>query len=212
MRLFAALFPPARVLDGPGQLAEAVAALRSADGAGELRWTDRAGWHITLAFYGEVPEERLPELTVRLARAARRGRPLRLRIAGSGRFGDRTLWAGIAPVPGEPDEGGAAEALRRLAATTSAAGRRMGLGAQEPGRFHAHLTVARVRPSAPPAAGLRPCAEALEPFRGEPWTADEIALVRSEPPRSGRPGEQPRYEQVAAWPLGRSDVRLRWMA
>lgn len=212
MRLFAALLPPARVLDGPGQLAEAVAALRSMEDAGQLRWTDRAGWHVTLAFYGEVPEERLPDLTGRLARAARRGRPLRLRIAGAGRFGDRALWAGITHVPGEPDEGGAVEALRRLAATTSAAGRRMGLGGQEAERFRAHLTVARVRPSARPAAGLRPYVEALDPFRGEPWTAERIALVRSELPGGGEPGEQPRYEQVAAWPLGRSDVRLRWMA
>ncbi|MGH3311420.1 MAG: RNA 2',3'-cyclic phosphodiesterase, partial [Streptomyces sp.] len=33
--------------------------------------------------------------------------------------------------------------------------------------------------------------------------AGEVALVRSRLPDSGVPGEQPRYEQVAACPLGR---------
>ncbi|OEV08074.1 2'-5' RNA ligase family protein, partial [Streptomyces nanshensis] len=95
MRLFTALLPPAYVLDGSGQLADQVAALRSLAGAETLRWTERANWHITLAFYGEVDEARSDGLRERLARAARRGRPLRLRIAGGGHFGERSLWAAV---------------------------------------------------------------------------------------------------------------------
>jgi 2'-5' RNA ligase len=233
MRLFAALLPPARVLDGPGRLAEAVAQLRTMEGADRLRWTDRANWHITLAFYGEVPDAALPGLRERLARAARRSRPMGLRIAGSGRFGDRALWAGIAdaeeetPGPAEDTSGAAdtgrgsgggrdtggdgaaaaagppqappAVALRRLAEAAEAAGRRMGLQKEER-RFHAHLTVAR---AARGPVDLRPYAAALAGYRGEPWTARELALVRSNLPERGVPGEQPRYEQVTAWPLGR---------
>lgn len=178
------------------------------DRAGGLRWTDRANWHITLAFYGEVDAGLLDGLYQRLARAAGRGHPLRLRIAGGGRFGDRTLWAAVTGAAPDADaaepEGEAAgeqdgEALRRFAATTVAAGRRLGLGTDEPGRFHAHLTLARVRAH---RLDLRPFAAALKDFAGEPWTAGELALVRSNLPGSGVQGEQPRYEQVAGWPLG----------
>ena len=58
MRLFTALVPPDHILDGSGQLADKVAELRVMDGAGQLRWIDRANWHITLAFYGEVGDGR----------------------------------------------------------------------------------------------------------------------------------------------------------
>jgi RNA 2',3'-cyclic 3'-phosphodiesterase len=208
MRLFTALLPPSHVLDGAGQLSEKVAELRSMDGAGQLRWTDRANWHITLAFYGEVSDGQLDGLRERLSRAARRGHPLRLRIAGGGRFGDRSLWAAITDGPSDadgPDGAPAparagAEGLRRLAATTAAAGRRVGLGTDEPAHFRAHLTLARAR-SQP--LDLRPYTAALDHFAGEPWTAGELALVRSNLPDSGVQGEQPRYEQIAAWPLGR---------
>ena len=206
MRLFAGLLLPVHVLDGPGQLADAVKELRSLEGAGRLRWTDRANWHVTLAFYGEVPDSLLPGLQERLARAARRAHPMRLRVAGGGRFADRALWAGIkGATDGGTDgstDGADAEAVRRLAATAAAAGRRVGLETGEHRRFHAHLTVARTRTSSGPAVDLRPYAAALEGFVGEPWTAGELALVRSNLPQGGgSPGEQPRYEQVAAWPL-----------
>jgi 2'-5' RNA ligase len=211
MRLFAALLPPARVLDGAGQLADKVAELRSLDGAERLRWIDRANWHITLAFYGEVDDGKLDALYERLARAARRAHPVRLRIAGGGHFGDRSLWAALKFEEREVDDGadggpGAGpsarpdgEALRRLAAATAAAGRRLDLGPDEQGRFHAHLTLARSRSQ---RLDLRPYTEALDGFAGEPWTAGELALVRSNLPESGVPGEQPRYEQIAGWPLG----------
>ncbi|HWM37473.1 MAG TPA: 2'-5' RNA ligase family protein, partial [Streptomyces sp.] len=194
MRLFAGLLPPGHVLDGPGQLADAVKELRSLEGAGRLRWADRANWHITLAFYGEVPDSLLPELQERLARAARRAHPMRLRVAGGGRFADRALWAGIKGAadvaddptggPGDgpadgPADGADGEAVRRLAAAAAAAGRRVGLETGEARRFHAHLTVARARTSSAPALDLRPYAAALDGFLGEPWTAGELALVRS---------------------------------
>ncbi|MCH6160954.1 2'-5' RNA ligase family protein [Streptomyces marispadix] len=236
MRLFTALLPPAHVLDGTAQLAEKVAQLRAMDGAGRLRWADRANWHITLAFYGEVGDGQLDGLRERLSRTAARGRPLRLRIAGGGQFGHRSLWAAVAGAPAEEGATGpagtdgaapgpvrdevpgpvrdeahapahdpaygpaAAEALRRLASTTAAAGRRVGLGTDEPRRFRAHLTLARARSS---QLDLGPYIAELDAFAGEPWTAAELALVRSNLPESGVPGEQPRYERIAAWPLGR---------
>ena len=40
-------------------------------------------------------------------------------------------------------------------------------------------------------------------FEGMHWEAAELSLVRSDLPVDGVVGEQPRYEVVQAWPLGR---------
>ncbi|BFO22514.1 hypothetical protein SHKM778_89020 [Streptomyces sp. KM77-8] len=54
-----------------------------------------ADWHFTLAFYGEVDDDVVPELTERLGRAAARTGAFRLAVRGGGRFGrGRALWAG----------------------------------------------------------------------------------------------------------------------
>lgn len=77
MRLFAAVVPPAPAL---AELAAAATELRALPGADRLRWTDPAGWHVALAFYGEVDEVAVPGLRERLGRAAGRhpGHGLRL--------------------------------------------------------------------------------------------------------------------------------------
>jgi 2'-5' RNA ligase len=49
LRLFVAIAPPAGVLDA---LDARAAPLRTA--RGDLRWTSREAWHVTLAFLGEV--------------------------------------------------------------------------------------------------------------------------------------------------------------
>ncbi|MBW8819953.1 MAG: 2'-5' RNA ligase family protein, partial [Streptomyces sp.] len=92
MRLFAAVLPPQDVSD---ELALKVAELRRLPGASELRWTGVPGWHFTLAFYGEVDEPVVPELSARLERAARRTPCFPLALRGGGQFGHgRALWAG----------------------------------------------------------------------------------------------------------------------
>src|SRR5215469_7402088 len=81
MRLFVALYPPPAALD---ELESAVAPLRA--GRPELRWTGQVQWHVTLAFLGEVAQDKLAELTARLARAAGRHRPAELWIGPGGAF------------------------------------------------------------------------------------------------------------------------------
>ncbi|MEV5506351.1 RNA 2',3'-cyclic phosphodiesterase [Streptomyces orinoci] len=188
MRLFVAVIPPSAAL---AELARAADPLRGLPHADRLRWTDSATWHFTLAFLGEVDEELLPELAERLARAAHRHPPHPIRLAGGGRFGDRTLWAGAE---------GELETLRGLARSAGAAARRAGVAVDESRPFHAHLTLARS--SGRTRVNLRPFAEALAAFGGTPWTVRRLELVRSHPPRSGQPGERPRYETVRAWELG----------
>ncbi|MFJ9721054.1 RNA 2',3'-cyclic phosphodiesterase [Streptomyces sp. NPDC101213] len=187
MRLFAAVLPPRDVVD---ELAAEVAALKRLPGADRLRWTGRPGWHLTLAFYGEVDEEAVPDLSARLERAARHTGPFALALRGGGQFGHgRALWAG--------SEGDTA-ALRLLAARAEAAGRRAGLDLGEHRRYKAHLTLARSRD----AVDTRPYVDLLHTFAGREWTVRELTLVRSDLPRSGVPGEQPRYEPVGRWALG----------
>lgn len=215
MRLFAAVNPPARVFT---ELAEVVGELRELPGADRLRWTQPSGWHLTLAFYGDVPDELRPELERRLSRAAARGGPFPLQLTGGGRFGDRTLWTGVA---------GERAQLVRLAGSAVAAGRRTGIDMGKERAYLPHLTLARSRNNAGnrgrrnrnpsldravpdgaakhAAVDLRPFAERLAPFESERWEAVELALVRSRLPDSGVPGEQPRYETVTAWSLGGAD-------
>ncbi|MFD6528855.1 RNA 2',3'-cyclic phosphodiesterase [Streptomyces sp. NPDC060184] len=186
-RLFAAVLPPAPAVE---ELRTAVAPLHALPGAGSLRWSGTAGWHFTLAFFGEVDEALLPELYARLERAAHRSEPFPLRVHGGGRFDGRVLWTGAA---------GGLDALRLLAERAHAAARRAGVPMEEHHRYTPHLTLARSRTD----VDLRPFTGALEGFEGVAWEADTLSLVRSHLPVAGVPGEQPRYETVRAWPLGR---------
>ncbi|GGZ95257.1 RNA 2',3'-cyclic phosphodiesterase [Streptomyces echinoruber] len=187
MRLFAAVLPPEDVTRA---LAAEVEALRRLPGADGLRWTGRSGWHFTLAFYGEVDEDVVPELSDRLERAARRTEPFPLAVRGGGQFGrGRALWAGA---------DGDVRTLRLLAERAAAAARKAGVETGEQRRYRAHLTVARGRE----AVDVRPYVEALRGFGSRTWTVEELVLVRSTLPRSGGPGEQPRYDPVGRWRLG----------
>jgi 2'-5' RNA ligase len=116
-------------------------------------------WHITLAFLGEVPDA---EPVGSALAAALDGAPaLQLLLAGSGTFGRRTVWVGL---DGELD--GLQELARRVHAAARGAGVPL-----ERRRFRPHLTVGR--------AG-RPDPTLLSGYRGPPWTASEVELVRSD--------------------------------
>ncbi|MER5433126.1 RNA 2',3'-cyclic phosphodiesterase [Streptomyces sp. NPDC002588] len=187
MRLFAAVLPPD---DVARELAAEVAELRKLPGADGLRWTGRPGWHYTLAFYGEVDDDVVPELSGRLERAAHRSAPFELAVRSGGQFGHgRALWAGAA---------GDVPALRLLAGRAEAAARKAGIDMGEHRRYKAHLTLARSRD----AVDAGPYVEALHGFAGRTWTVEELVLMRSNLPTSGVPGEQPRYEPVGRWRLG----------
>ncbi|GAP48066.1 RNA 2',3'-cyclic phosphodiesterase [Streptomyces azureus] len=187
MRLFAAVLPPDGVIRELGAVVDALRELPGADG---LRWTGRAGWHFTLAFYGEADDGLVPELSARLERAARRTDPFPLAVRRGGQFGrGRALWAGA--------EGDLAT-LRLLAERAEAAARKAGVPMGEHRRYKPHLTLARSRD----AVEVRAYLEALDAFVSRTWTVRELVLVRSNLPASGVAGEQPRYEAVARWPLG----------
>lgn len=81
MRLFVGLLPPPPVRD---ELILALEAHRPRWPG--LRWLDPATWHVTLSFFGEVPEQVLPELRTRLADVAAHHAPMTLSLTGAGAF------------------------------------------------------------------------------------------------------------------------------
>ncbi|MHA7134883.1 RNA 2',3'-cyclic phosphodiesterase [Oerskovia turbata] len=199
-RLFAALYPSDDALDHLGLALSALGAVALDDGRPSLRWTPRELMHLTVAFFGDVPDGAEDDLGAALDEVARSTEPLSLRLRGAGTFDDRILFAGV---------GGDAEALRRLSAATAQAASDVGLRLDRRPRQRAHLTVARAsgpraprrktdaRPTGP---GLAELAHALLVYEGPGFTAHELCLVASTP-GAGRSGG-PLYEVVRTFPLG----------
>ncbi|TDE10911.1 RNA 2',3'-cyclic phosphodiesterase [Jiangella asiatica] len=190
MRLFVAAVPSP---DAVAHLDRAVTPIRDGDHDRRLRWSDPAGWHVTLAFYGDLDQARLPDLTERVRRAAGRYQRARVRLSGAGRFGAAVLWVGV---------DGDTEVLRRLARSTVAAGRRAGTTHREQQRFRPHVTLARSRQP----ADLRRYVEILADYAGPSWTVEELTLLSSHP---GPPGAGPRYEALATFPVGAEPNTVR---
>lgn len=176
MRLFSALRPPQAVLD------DLRAALEALDLPPDdaLRWSDPAGWHITLGFYGDegaddLARSRAEWLAPRVAGCA----PPRVELTGCGTF-PGVLWAGV---------GGDLRGLHALGLAAGAGDPSAGPDAGRP--YHPHLTLARWRaPRQPQAVQL--ALEGMTGRRGPSWLATEVVLLRSEP----RHGGPPRYREL----------------
>lgn len=129
----------------------------------------------------------MPPLVAAAGDAVGGAPPMKLRLAGAGRFGParrpQVFWAGL-----DGDVGPLIELAQRLAA----AARGLDLPVEER-PFHPHLTLGRWPPRRP-ADGSLP--ERLADYRGPAWPVSEVRLVESHLGRASR------YETVAAWPLG----------
>ena len=206
MRLFLAVVPPAEVLDHL-DLALAAARRGPAGTDGSVRWAARENWHLTAAFYGEVPDGSVASLQQGLDQAVAPLTSYELALRGAGVFAHRTLWVGV---------GGDVEAQRRMAETATAVADDLGLPRDVRERNRAHLTVGRARAgtrppgrrrrSRPPGpelaapTGIDQIARALAVYDGPSWTVTSATLMRSEP-GVGR-GGGPRYTTVAELALG----------
>lgn len=180
VRLFVAIDPPA---DALAALDADLGPTRAVAPHG-LRWTRPEQWHLTLAFFGEVPDPDVPALTAALAGAVGSD-PMRLRLAGGGCFGDRVLWVGLA---------GDVHALRTVAESVAVAGREAGAPVEDK-PFRPHLTLARAGRE---RADLRPAAAELAQVVGPMWDVASVQLVES---RLGAgPGRSSLHEPVATWP------------
>jgi RNA 2',3'-cyclic 3'-phosphodiesterase len=183
VRLFVALPIPEHVR----ALVEAAAA-PAREAHPELTWTRPRGWHLTLAFLGDVLVDRVGAVrdTVGTVVAGGEVGPVGCALAGAGRFGERALWLGV-----DDDPPGAIVAFGEAVQEALAA-------AHLPVQRRAvrpHLTLARAsrRGAAVTDAVVRHVAS----VRGR-WEVDDAELVRSH--LGGGPA---RYETVASWRLGR---------
>jgi 2'-5' RNA ligase len=183
-RLFVAIDPAPPVREA---IARALGRLRAL--APRARWVDAGSLHVTLAFLGDVDEERVPAFAEATRAAARRHPPVELRFAGGGVFGGRrprVLWGGVT---------GDLEALARAQRDLVEALAPLGYAGDEHA-FSPHLTLARARdPRGDPA--FEACVEALE--------AEDFGLSRVEALvlyRSGLGPTGPRYTPIATGPLG----------
>ena len=174
--------PPAGALT---ELDRALTPLREAPGA--PRWTPPERWHLTLLFLGAVPPDRVAELVAAAAPAVTATPSLTLQLAGAGRFGSRrrpqVFWVGVT---------GDGDALGALAGRLAAVARGLGMPVEER-PFRAHLTLGRWRPGRPGDGDLP---DRLVGYRGRDWPVTEVELLES------HLGPAPRYDRVAAWPLG----------
>ncbi len=199
MRVFAAVTPSPEAVS---HLAAALDAVRNSNVGrcvAELRWTQPQLWHLTLAFFGDIDDDREPPLQTRLMRVAQRHHAIDLQLSGAGAFGRpaqaSVVWVGVAGPGDEPvaeSAAGSGAQLVKLAGSCGAAGRRIGLDVEER-RYRPHLTVARAKGRRP--VDVRPVVAALAGYQGPSWTASELHLVRS------HLGAQPRHEVLASWPL-----------
>ncbi|MGY1751879.1 RNA 2',3'-cyclic phosphodiesterase [Blastococcus sp. SYSU D01042] len=181
-RLFFSVDPPA---EARAHLHRAVEPLRALPGA--PRWTDPERWHLTLLFLGAVPRALLPELAAHAGDAVAGAPPMRLRIAGAGRFGSvrrpSVAWAGVE---------GDVVPLTGLAERLAGVARSLGLPVEDR-PFRPHLTLGRWRPRTAADGTLT---DRLAGYRGPSWTVGEVLLLES------RPGSEPAYVPHQAYSIG----------
>lgn len=163
MRLFAAVEVPPRQLES---VQAAVALLKSR--LPDARWTVPSSWHVTLRFFGEVPDDRVEELVEAIAGVAEACVPAQSRLLDVGAFPSirraRVLWVGL----DDPQ--------RRLDAVAQGLSV-LGARPAEKRSLHPHLTLARFKSPGPVEKELEEC----RPFTYDrtPFYIHRITLFRS---------------------------------
>lgn len=148
------------------------------------RWTSPATWHVTLKFFGEVPEAWLEGILNGIGQATDGAKAVESRLMDIGAFPNprraRVLWVGI------DDSTGA------LAALAEAINRECVFVEDRP--LHTHLTLARLRTP----ADVGPVMDRFSPFELDPapFVIDRVTLFRSYTERTGS-----RYQELGSWPL-----------
>jgi 2'-5' RNA ligase len=191
VRLFVAAYPPAPVR---ADFAGVVAGLhvgRPREQGRSVRLAPPENWHVTLAFLGEVPDEKVDDVRGVVDRAVERWRADRnagtpdadtppgdapgapeVQITGGGTFGRNrftTLWAGL-----RGDVDGLARVAEALRGELRAA--RLPYDNKQ---FRPHLTIARPGDRIT-ADELAADLAALDAYQGPPWTVDGIRVMRSQ--------------------------------
>ncbi|HCA58596.1 MAG TPA: RNA 2',3'-cyclic phosphodiesterase [Blastocatellia bacterium] len=150
-----------------------------------VSWVRAENLHITLRFYGEVEEPRLPAIAGAARLAAAAAERFSIEVGDPGTFGTKVLFLSI-----HDDEG----KLRHLNTEIEAASAAAGLKAERLS-FKPHLTLARMRSG----KGVGPLVEAFlgEDFLAMEFEVREMVLYES---RLSPAGSQ--YLAIERFPLG----------
>ncbi|QJA06306.1 RNA 2',3'-cyclic phosphodiesterase [Thermosulfurimonas marina] len=104
-----------------------------------VRWVRPEGFHLTLKFFGNIPEEKLPALVRAAERVLQEFRPFELVLEGLGFFPEsgppRVVWVGLS---------GELEPLLEMERRLSRAFAKLGFP-PEKRPFHPHITLGRVK-------------------------------------------------------------------
>jgi RNA 2',3'-cyclic 3'-phosphodiesterase len=164
----------------------------SATGIEGARWVEPAGFHLTLAFLGDVHDTDLSSVCVAVTEAIRGIPRFDLSIKGLGAFPDparpRVLWAGV-----EGD-------LQTLAATQKAAfDAATSAGYRPPDdRFHPHITLARIKVGRGDAVDLGPLIAQHSGWTAGTFTAEMVVTYAS-----GFTPDGPAYTPLGKAPLSK---------
>ncbi len=167
----------------PDEIGEALQ--RRQQGLPGARWRSLDSLHITLRFFGEIPQNQARDLDAELSAVA--GEPFDLSLEGAGAFGEganvRAIWAGVAD----------SAPLRQLASRCEAAARRAGLKA-ETRAYKPHVTLAYLRGADPARVGAWIQSHNL--LKSPPFRVDSFGLYSSWLSQEGS-----RYELEREYPL-----------
>lgn len=156
-----------------------------------FRWTRTDQLHLTLAFLGDVPSERLAALGEAVDAAVTPFGPLSLAITGLGAFPTPTrpsvVWVGLV--------GDDLDALRRLREAVALAARSAGTPPADD-RFTPHVTIGRLRPGRGRPPDLRPLLNALADWSAGLHGLDHVAAYASSLTPQG-----PQYTALATFLL-----------
>jgi len=154
-------------------------------------WVKTDNLHLTLTFLGELNDVQLAAASEATAEAARQCHPFALQLAGLGTFGPprspRVIWAGV---------GGDVERLLALQSRLADALEARGFPREER-PFSPHLTLARIKAPLPRTELNRLPQLLAGSVQPAPWTADAIAVMKSELLRPAA-----RYTRLERVPLG----------
>jgi 2'-5' RNA ligase len=167
LRLFIAIETPQPIIS---QIAEIQAKLKKS--GADVRWENPAKFHATMKFLGNTDEKLLPEIVTYTMGVAREAAPLQLRYVGLGCFPNnrnpRVIWTGIEDLKGN---------LAPLQEAVESALVPLGFQYEER-RFHAHVTLGRLKSQAGIGSLLRVMDSIT--FESQPVIIKEISLVKSE--------------------------------
>jgi 2'-5' RNA ligase len=162
-----------------------------------IKWTDPNGIHLTLRFLGDVPVDRINEISRVMAEAAQEIPPFQLKTQSLDVFPNlkqvQIVWLGL---------GGELNKLGQLHKQIESGLTRLGF-APETRTFRAHLTLARLRPqtSADERYKTAQLITNIKPEKNYTIRVETISLMRSQLNREGA-----RYSQLSSAGLGKTPL------